>query len=85
MQTGRHRCWVYRPKQLVIVVSPENDGAAELVMAGAPGRTYRIDVSDNLLEWSELTVVVATPTGIIEILDIEAKNQPQRFYRAVEL
>jgi Bacterial Ig domain len=75
---------VYEQNKLVISVSAENDDAARMAMGGTPGRPYRIDYSTDLTTWTPLTTVTATAEGLVEILDIEARNQPQRFYRAIE-
>jgi hypothetical protein len=37
------------------------------------------------LNWFFLETVIATPTGIINVLDEAAMNFPHRFYRAVAL
>jgi hypothetical protein len=52
-------------------------------MGGTPGNTYQILVSTDLMNWSLLEVVTATPEGLIEILDADAQNFPFRFYRAL--
>lgn len=64
---------------------PENisDEGARISMGGTPGRTYQIEASTDLLHWIVIDTVTATPTGIIEILDAEARRFPQRFYRAL--
>ena len=52
-------------------------------MGGTPGRSYQFMVSTNLADWTVLTTVTATSTGLVEALDPEAKQHPIRFYRAV--
>ncbi len=67
-----------------IVISDVNGAGATLTMAGAPCGSYQILASADLLTWTVINTVIASPTGIIEILDTEAKNNPTRFYRVVE-
>lgn len=56
---------------------------AQLTFAGTPGQVYQIQASVDLLHWTVLETVTATPTGVIQFLDAAAKNYPYRFYRAV--
>jgi hypothetical protein len=64
-------------------LSNTNGGGAVFTEGGTPGSVYEIQVSTNLVDWTVLATVTATSTGIIEILDTDARNYPQRFYRAV--
>ncbi|MEO8426600.1 MAG: immunoglobulin domain-containing protein [Verrucomicrobiota bacterium] len=53
-----------------------------LTLDGEPGFTYRIETSDNLLDWSAFTN--ATLNGAsVTISDTSAAGHGQRFYRAV--
>jgi lysophospholipase L1-like esterase len=47
-----------------------------------PNRTYRIDVSTDLLSWTTLTSM-SSPDGKLQFIDPDATNFSQRFYRAV--
>jgi hypothetical protein len=69
--------------EITIDASDLNTTGTEITMGGAPGRLYDVQVSTDLVNWSLLESVLATPTGIISVLDADAKNCPQRFYRAV--
>lgn len=60
----------------------QNTGA-KLSMMAVPGRTYQILTSTNLINWTLMNTVTATPTGLLEILDTNAKNNPKRFYKAL--
>jgi hypothetical protein len=53
-------------------------------LAGEAGKTYRIEATGNMFQWSVVGSAVASPDGTIEVLDTHAKSMPQRFYRAVE-
>ena len=46
----------------------------------APGVSYRVDVSTNLLNWSPFTNLVATKNEM-QFIDSTATNSSQRFYR----
>jgi hypothetical protein len=59
-----------------------NTGAA-LTMAGIPGQVYEIQVSTNLVNWTDLNSFTADSNGIIQVLDAASRDFPQRFYRAV--
>ncbi len=50
-------------------------------LSGAPGHSYAIDVSSNLLQWSELTRITNT-TGTVDFADPAAAGLKKRFYRA---
>jgi hypothetical protein len=69
--------------RLQIDASGVKANGAKLSMMGTPNQTYQIQVSTNLVQWSLMSTVTATSTGVMEILDADSKNYPQRFYRAV--
>jgi hypothetical protein len=58
-------------------------GGAIYTEGGTPDGVYQVQVSADLINWTLLETVTASSTGIIEILDTDAKNCPRRFYRAV--
>jgi hypothetical protein len=55
---------------------------AKLTMSGIPNQVYQIQVSTDLVHWTNLNTVTADATGIIEYLDAAATEYPHRFYRA---
>ena len=69
--------------RLQIDVSQIAAVGAKLSMAGLPGRSYQIQGSTNLLDWTILSTVTATPAGLVEAVDATAKDSPTRFYRAL--
>jgi len=69
--------------QLRLNASQVSNTGAQLTVAGTPGKVYQIEVSVDLVHWTVLETVTATPTGVIEILDAAAKAYPKRFYQAV--
>jgi len=72
-----------RQNILQLDLSEINTVGAKLTMGGTPGQSYQILVSTNLRDWKVLTTVTAAPTGLVEILDIDAKQNAVRFYRAL--
>ncbi len=56
-------------------------GGAEVRLAGIPGRTYRVEWSDDLVTWTLLTTTAADAHGVIIVNDPTASEAPQRFYR----
>jgi hypothetical protein len=53
----------------------------QLLVTGAPGPGYRIEVSDDLTHWTVLTTFTNL-TGVAEFTDATPTNLPRRFYRA---
>ena len=70
------------PNVLNLDASQITDGGTRLIMNGTPDRTYQIMVSTNLSDWTVLTTVTASSTGLVEAWDPEAKKHPIRFYRS---
>lgn len=57
--------------------------ADEWNLRGEPGRTYRLEVSPDLVNWSELAVVTAEADGSVKFTDPGAEEAAGgRFYRA---
>jgi hypothetical protein len=61
---------------------PQVDGSMQIQLNGAAGRAYEIEVSSNLMIWTPWTNCFNT-NGTLNVIDPEAANCPQRFYRAV--
>ena len=57
-----------------------NEGKAEMVFRGIPGRSYLIQRSSDLANWSDLGTATAGPDGKIPFTD-PAPPVPQGFYR----
>ncbi|MCL4786974.1 MAG: cohesin domain-containing protein, partial [Verrucomicrobia bacterium] len=64
-------------------VTQITETGTKLFMNGMPGQPYQILVSSNLVDWTVLTTVTASSTGLVEAWDADAKEHPIRFYRAV--
>jgi hypothetical protein len=71
------------PNQIQIDATNLTTTGVQLTLGGTPNQEYEVQVSTDLLNWALLETVMATPTGIISVLDAVAKNYPYRFYRAV--
>ena len=60
------------------------DGKFEISFSGEPNVHYRIDVSEDLKTWSQVTIV-DDPTGHIQITELVDAQKQKRFYRALQL
>jgi alpha-tubulin suppressor-like RCC1 family protein len=58
------------------------NGAFLLSFTGASNVTYRVWVSTNLLNWEPLGLAQPISNGWFRFLDLNATNDPLRFYRA---
>ncbi|MHB8524118.1 MAG: carboxypeptidase regulatory-like domain-containing protein [Limisphaerales bacterium] len=58
------------------------DGRFQLTAYGEAGRSYTVQVSTNLLDWTPLTTLVNT-NGTMTVVDPATTNLNYRFYRAV--
>jgi hypothetical protein len=58
------------------------DGRFGLTLAGKPGAEHVVEVSADLLSWVTLTNVAGLAPGV-EVVDPDAANHGQRFYRSV--
>jgi hypothetical protein len=74
---------------LTVVVPPQfssitllPDKNFSLWLTGVSNLSYRIDASTDLSNWAALTNL-PNPSGTLQVIDLEATNFPQRFYRAV--
>jgi hypothetical protein len=82
---------VSEPVQLqVLELPPFSDptvtgtGAFRFIFSAEPAYNYAIDASSDLKEWTSL-IIITNPAGPLEIIDSEASEHPQRFYRATVL
>jgi hypothetical protein len=48
---------------------------------GLPGRTYTVQVSTNLLDWSDLNSFTSDTNGLFDYVDAAQTNHDKRFYR----
>jgi hypothetical protein len=61
-----------------------NESLATLTFSADPARTYTIEASDNLHDWTEIATAELDENGLAEFSDpsVEA-TQGERFYRIV--
>ncbi len=58
------------------------DGSFQLTVYGDAGRSYTVQASTNLVDWTLVTTLV-NPNGTMTVVDPAATNFSYRFYRAV--
>lgn len=63
-------------------ISVLNNGIVQFNLSGTAGATYTLDVSTNLLTWSNLVTFTMT-NGAVLYNDASATNYPDRFYKLV--
>jgi hypothetical protein len=59
------------------------DGSLQISLNGLAGRNYAIETTTNLttLQWEALTTNQTTLEGLLQFVDQQTTNSPQRFYR----
>jgi hypothetical protein len=57
------------------------NGSCCLRFSGAADATYTLQASTNLVHWTDLAVLPASPSGLFEYTDSTASDYPQRFHR----
>ena len=57
-------------------------GSVQLRGRGAAEGVYKIEASENLVDWHELGPATADTSNLFEFLDLTAIGHPTRFYRA---
>lgn len=58
------------------------DGRLVCGFAGMAGRTYRLERSEDLIRWTDVTVAAGVH-GPMELVDPDFQAEPCRFYRVV--
>ena len=71
-----------RPSLMSAPSGITTNGAFLLSFTGASNVTYRVWVSTNLLNWEPLGLAQPISNGWFRFLDLNATNDPLRFYRA---
>ena len=73
------------PVQIFSIVSlqPQSDGGMKLALSGSAVQTYVIEASTNLVHWTAISTNLADANGQFTVVDPDAKNYPNRFYRGV--
>jgi hypothetical protein len=71
------------PNALTIGGTSVTHTGATITFGGVPDATYNIQASTDLIHWTTIATVVATPEGVVQYLDTASTEMPHRFYRAV--
>jgi len=82
------------PASVFITVTPLQDvgisslgiasapnGQYQLTLSTEPWQSYRIEASTDLIHWTSITSFFGT-NSLTQLMDADAQNFPQRFYRA---
>jgi hypothetical protein len=64
----------------MLSLQSQSGGVMQLTIGGVSGRTYEVEVSTDLLNWTAWTQVNSTGTN--PVVDTNTTGAPQRFYRA---
>ena len=62
-------------------IQKKSDGTVQLQFFGTPGQKYNFQATTNLLNWTDLSSVIADTNGLFQFLDTNAPLFPYRFYR----
>ena len=62
-----------------------SNGVFRCILSGLVGSNYLIEASSNLFTWSPISMKTIPVAGSISITDLVSTDQPQRFYRAVQV
>lgn len=60
----------------------DNDGVMTITFAGIPGRTYYIQASTDLVNWTTISTNVAGNNGLWQFSDPGTAGLPSRYYRS---
>jgi len=71
-----------RPVMSEPQVTPSGD--IVLILNGEAGRTYRIETSRNLTDWTLFQSLTVPAGGSVQAIDTDSRTGSARFYRAVE-
>jgi len=63
-------------------ISLMGNGTVQFALSGTSGSTYTLEVSTNLITWSNLVTFTMT-NGAVQLTDTNATNYPHRFYELV--
>jgi hypothetical protein len=65
----------------VTIQQTQRNGAIVISIEGVVGQSYRIEMSEDLVNWREFQTVADDYTGVSIIADMESPMPPNRFYR----
>jgi hypothetical protein len=73
-----------RPKTLFMPAGGAYDGAVHFLLVGRSWSPYRIEASDDLVNWTPIAATMKIG-GTTEFSEVIIQGPGQRFYRAVTL
>jgi fibronectin-binding autotransporter adhesin len=62
----------------------DGNGVPTVTFAGIPGRTNVTQASTNLTDWTAISTNVAGTNGLWQVIDTDATNYQNRFYRSYQ-
>jgi len=72
------------PANLSLIV-PGGGGVPTITFAGIPGRTNVVEASSNLVDWNSISTNVAGTNGLWQVIDNDATNFVNRYYRSYQV
>lgn len=75
---------VVLPPTIITGIAANNDGSVTLNLNGAPGYTYVLEITTNLIpspNWSPVATNTPVTSGVWQFTDTQVTNFTQRFYR----
>jgi hypothetical protein len=68
-----------------LLIRRESSGVVEVAVQGDVGRTYRLQASTDLVNWTQVGNDEVMTSYPLVFRDADAPNYPRRFYRAIQL
>ena len=62
-------------------ITIEADSSISIVWSSVPGRTYAVEASENLIDWTSIDTVNASEGTTTVYSDIDENQEIQQFYR----
>jgi len=69
------------PAAKIKTLPPNPAGQFQFQLAGQPAGTYQIEATSDLRQWAAISAGTADLDGVINFIDPQSVNFPQRFYR----
>jgi hypothetical protein len=68
-----------------LLIRRDNSGVVDVAVQGEFGRTYRLEGSTDLVNWTQISNDQVMQSYPLVFRDAEAPDYPRRFYRAIQL
>ena len=65
------------------VPQSQSDGCMRIPLSGSPSQSYVISASTDMIHWTAVSTNLTDSNGLCTFTDLDAKNYPSRFYKAV--